>query len=449
MQKSSYQRDVEGSEDEHLLSSWKGQHEQVLVIGIDKPAQYLCLFIPISWIFTFDDKVSEPSNSSFWTMFLLLNAMIGSGILAQAYVFYQAGWLAAAIEYLIIGFLTYTGASFLIEAAVKVNIYSYAELCEHALGSNGKILVEVSVIANNFGCLLSYLLIIGSLLHSVVESVVGHSAAWYTSSIALMLFVSIFIIWPLCLIRVYGHLVVVSTISITAIVVVVLLVTIGGPLTSTDDDSSMTILSLDGILDSIGSIIFAFGYTAIVFHSYNAMSPQKPELFNQVAKRTTLIGGSMCFLVGIVGAYSFQNNTKADILENFSGVLGTIFQLIVIVHLLLYIPGDYLVMRSSLMNLMGRDVRREPNMSYLILSLSLLAIVTLIASILLRLQSDSLALVLDLTGGIAGCMINFLIPGFVARQILWEEDTSIRWKIRALIVAGLLIPLFVIYGSVI
>jgi amino acid permease len=71
---------------------------------------------------------------------------------------------------------------------------------------------------------------------------------------------------------------------------------------------------------------------------------------------TTAVGVAMCFAVGIVGYLSFRDSTETDILENFSGKLGVVFKLLVVVHLILYTPGDYIILRASLFNIFNTKV---------------------------------------------------------------------------------------------
>ena len=95
--------------------------------------------IPNSWIYT----KTAVDNSPNATIILLLNNMIGSGILVQAYVFMESGIISVIIEYLIIGFMTYGGIALLIRAADHVQIFEYSELAHKAYGWPAEKLVDV------------------------------------------------------------------------------------------------------------------------------------------------------------------------------------------------------------------------------------------------------------------------------------------------------------------
>ena len=118
--------------------------------GDDSKDQYVCdsfwLCIPNSWVYT----KTAVDNSPFSTVVLLLNNMIGSGILVQAYVFKESGIISVIVEYIIIGFMTYGGIALLIMSADNVQIFEYSELAHRAMGWPGEKLVDVRLENSNF-----------------------------------------------------------------------------------------------------------------------------------------------------------------------------------------------------------------------------------------------------------------------------------------------------------
>ena len=65
---------------------------------------YFLFCVPISWV---SSKNTNMKNSATATVILLLNSMIGSGILVQAYVFREAGIVVTIVEYAFVGTMTY------------------------------------------------------------------------------------------------------------------------------------------------------------------------------------------------------------------------------------------------------------------------------------------------------------------------------------------------------
>jgi len=67
----------------------------------------------------------------------------------------------------------------------------------------------------------------------------------------------------------------------------------------------------------------------------------------------------MCFMTGLVGYLSFLGDTETNIVSNFDGPVGAVFKVALVVHLILYIPGDFVVMRASLWRLLDTDVAKQ------------------------------------------------------------------------------------------
>eukprot|EP01038_Epipyxis_sp_PR26KG_P009929 gene9929-13357_t len=386
-------------------------------------------------------------NGPTTTIFLLLNTMIGSGILVQAYVFKETGIILSIITYLVISGMTLAGVLILIYSATEVHLYDYATLAFHALGEIGSNIFDISIVLNNAGCLLSYIIIIGTLLKDVVQTYTS-STAFYLNEIFLTVLAMICFVFPICFYRRYGHLSVVSYISIMAISSCMVLIVFVGPAISNNSSDSLTLVSFYGLFNTIGSVVFALGYTTAIFHSYISMEPCDPEVFTLVAIKSTVVGSLMCFVTGLVGYLSFRDSTDSDILQNFTGTIGVVFKLIVIIHLILYIPGDYIIMRCSLLNLLKVDVLSLNNYHFTGITLTTLIIIVTFACILLFYGStSSLSIVLNITGGIAGSLTNFILPGLCGLFILGKHKV-IYIICVSLITVGTAIAVMVIADSI-
>lgn len=107
---------------------------------IDNKSSFFFFFIPYDWIHS--SRVALVNNTPSATVVLLLNNMIGSGILVQAYVFKESGILVVTLEYVIVGIMTYVGIDLLIESADHEQILDYSELAKKALGVYGALAVD-------------------------------------------------------------------------------------------------------------------------------------------------------------------------------------------------------------------------------------------------------------------------------------------------------------------
>jgi amino acid permease len=412
----------------------------------------ICFCIPVEWVVLPEDGHEiQIQNSNVSTLFLLLNTMIGSGIVVQAYVFSQSGITAAIIEYIVIGIMIYLGADMLINVGAATEIYDYSQLTESVLGKYGKFLIDISIVINNAGALLSYILIIGTLFEDIVHTF-SSCSAWYCNIGFLTILPIVCFTIPLCLIRNFGHLAIISYISIGVITSIIFLVLIGGPIHHeyhSNDDTQIMSGSFTGSIRNVGDIIFALGYITAVFHAYTAMQNKSIENFRTVAKVTTASGVGMCFFTGLAGYLSFRDNTETNILLNFTGTVGVIFKLAMIIHLILYIPGDFVIMRHSLWTLFQVDDHHQDNTMFISTTLFTISMITMIA-ILLQLycaNSNALGLVIDITGGIAGSILYFIIPGLLGRKLYIQNNNELYWKSVVLLIFGIWVVILVLISN--
>ena len=83
-----------------------------------------------------------PANSGYLTCFLLLNTMIGSGILNQPYVFYESGVVGGVIGFILSAVLTWIGLLILTDSGIKLGVYNYSACCLSILGPRGEKAVD-------------------------------------------------------------------------------------------------------------------------------------------------------------------------------------------------------------------------------------------------------------------------------------------------------------------
>jgi amino acid permease len=372
-----------------------------------------------------------PTNSALLTGFLLLNTMIGSGILNQPYVFRESGWIGGLAGFFVTAMATWAGLLLLTDAGLHEGAMEYAELASHAFGMHGERLVDVSIIVQSFGSLLGYILIVGTTLAMLLESWGCDSVAcnsFWTTIIAVVLF-----ILPICMLRHFGHLAWLSEFSIAAIAAILILVVVAGPIKHVEDDksSSYHIFSIMGVLRSTGSIVFALSCASANFQAFISTEAQSRNLksWGEITGNAVLIGALMCVVMGIAGYLSFNESTKGMILDNFNTHPYDIFKLLVVIHMIMYIPVNFVIMRYSVVKLFF-NMRSEllSTVSHVVITIALLAATTIIVLILLRLGLASgvaFALILNLTGGIGGKII-LLCAAFPAQHLTLNARFSVN-----------------------
>ena len=158
-----------------------------------------------------------------------------------------------------------------------------------------------------------------------------------------------------------------------------------------------------------------------------------------------VIGTLMCMTTGLVGYLCFQNNTEQNILENFNTPLGAVFKMGLAIHLILFIPGDFVILRMSLYKMFDMDPLTVSNMNFIGTTLGGITTIT-ICAIMMQLYygGNALNIVVDFTGGVSGSIIYAIIPGILG-MTLFKEDTSIHDGISLPLQCQLLIG----FGSIV
>eukprot|EP01031_Cornospumella_fuschlensis_P048213 gene48213-59050_t len=156
-----------GDEDDHLVSQTKallegpGDVEQVAsnyfhsYKDMDERADRASRLS-----FSSSFSAMNPKNSAYLTGFLLLNTMIGSGILNQPYVFRESGVLGGLIGFVLASVATWTGLLCLTAAGIKEDVLEYSNLAKRAFENWGERLVDISIICLTFGSQLGYILVV-------------------------------------------------------------------------------------------------------------------------------------------------------------------------------------------------------------------------------------------------------------------------------------------------
>lgn len=417
-------------------------------------------------------------NSYFASIILLLNNMIGAGFLVQPSVFESSGIIVATLMYIVFSMATFGGSQLLIAMADYSNSQDFSVIVLHALGPVGAALLDVSVIVFYFGAILTYTLMLGSLSQSVVTDIftINDVIPWYISEPAFTVFWTLLVILPCCLARKYGQLVIIAYYSISMALFATLLVCVEGPYFYLNKYKNEPIkwFSPMGGLHSVGSVIFALGFAPAVLHTYSTANTECRTHFTNIALSTTIIGASICYSVGVIGYITFRSSTQADILQNFSGHIATLCKIGVLFHFNFLIPGYFIVMRSSLYHLMQlarnicswqfslstnslertqravhttkeeyfnlEDIADTTPTDFVTVTGMMLLAITATACLVEAFfgqRKTTISYIIDVTGGIAGSIIFFIVPAWCGIRDLHGDR---RWLIQswAILIVGVM-----------
>lgn len=273
----------------------------------------------------------EEGNSEILTSFLLLNSMIGSGILNQPQVFQKSGIIAAIIMFVVSSYLIWLGLNVLIIVGVQRGKFDYSDLAKSVLGNAGERSVNYAIVIGNFTAILSYITVIGGTASDLLIGW-GCNSPGCSVYIATVIFILFFVL-PICLFRIFGHLAWYSVVSMLSIGSVLLLVIIVGPIVGNSNGSS-TLFSR-GCGSQLGSIIFSLSCAFATFHIYMSMKDPSLEKWTRVSRNTVIIGFFMLLSMGLAGYLSFGSETDGLIVNNFEGGYSDFFKVLLILHLVL------------------------------------------------------------------------------------------------------------------
>ena len=351
-------------ESTNLLFSSKEHFQKDRNTLVQSEESFICCgLMKWHWMDSYEYRSIDKRNNFFSTVVLLLNAMVGSGLLVQPYAFKSAGIVGISLEYIIFSILTYWGVEILLTAAENHKVYDFGHLVVLSAGSSyGQFVYDLVIVLGGLGSMLSYVFIIQSLSTNIVSNFYSFSSTTELHALKVVVtVVSFIVITPLCLIRNFGHLSRVSFVSMVAVCTTVLAVLVQGMYsiiirwtnTSTDSSSSgqvvvvVEVFSLSGVFSSLGSVVFAFSFAAALFPALRAGEALLVESPHHVAREslrvTVMLGVLVCFVIGLSGYLSYGSNTQSDILLSFEGVRGILLQAVFAIHLCLVLPADLLV----------------------------------------------------------------------------------------------------------
>lgn len=245
-------------------------------------------------------NVDDIANSASLSMFLLLNAMIGSGILNQPYVFSQSGLIGGVAAFIVAAFFTWGGLMLLTETGISRGVLEYSGLTKKVFGKIGEQAVDFFIVIQAFGSQVGYILVVGQTTTELLNGWGCENAicGQYSTTIG----TTILFVTPVCLLRHLGHLAILSLFSILAIVLCMALVVIGGPVTTKNDEKSdVVIFDVIGMLGSAGSIVFALSCAPANFQAFvsTEKKSQNVPTWTWVTGGAVILGAIMCMIMGI------------------------------------------------------------------------------------------------------------------------------------------------------
>ncbi|KAM5556799.1 amino acid transporter AVT6C-like [Rosa sericea] len=330
-------------------------------------------------------------------VFNISTTMIGAGIMSIPATMKVLGIIPGFIAILVVAVLTEVTVEFMLRYTNSGKSETYAGMVGESFGPLGSISVQVCIIITNLGCLIIYFIIIGDVLCGSTQSggtlhlgmlQEWFGIHWWNSRAYALLFIAIFVMLPLVLLRRVDSLRHTSAISILLAVVFVAICSAmaiyavcKGKAHKLRLFPDFAMVSIFDIFTSIPVVVTSFGFHVNV-HPIRAELGE-PSDMKLAGRISLLICVAIYFSIGFFGYLLFGDSIMADMLVNFdqnsSSTFGQMLNVVVrssyAMHLLLVFPVMNFSLRANIDELLfpNKPVLAESNSRFLILTCVLLS----------------------------------------------------------------------------
>ncbi|XP_077586930.1 putative sodium-coupled neutral amino acid transporter 6 isoform X2 [Stigmatopora nigra] len=380
------------------------------------------------------------------SVFNLMNAIMGSGILGLAYAMASTGIVGFCILLILVSSLAAYSIHLLLKLCDLTGINSYEDLGGRALQKPGKVLVGIAIVIQNVGAMSSYLFILKSELPSAIACFLSSDQsrdAWFEDGRLLLILVTLCVVLPLAILPKIGFLGYTSSLAFFfmlyfSIVIVVKKWSIPCPLpknnnlsigayqVSNSSNSECTpklfVLSSRSAY-AIPTMAFSFLCHTAVLPIYCELDrPSKPRM-----QKVTNIGIGLSFLVYLVSALfgylTFYAHVDSELLLSYDtymprDVMVMTVRLAILVSVLLTVPLIHFPARKAVILLL----RGDAPFSWLIHVTTTVVILGVV--LLLAIFVPDIRNVFGVVGSTTSSCLLFVFPGLFYLKISHENFQS-------------------------
>ncbi|XP_030247263.1 putative sodium-coupled neutral amino acid transporter 6 [Sparus aurata] len=390
---------------------------------------------------------SRAKGASFVSsVFNLMNAIMGSGILGLAYAMASTGIIGFCVLLTAVSSLAAYSIHLLLKLCDQTGINSYEDLGGKALQKPGKVLVGIVIIIQNIGAMASYLFILKSELPAAINSFLNADStgnAWYEDGRLLLIIVTVGVVLPLSMLPKIGFLGYTSSIASLFVVYFVVVVVVKKwsipcplPLNVTTFSTAVQISnSSDSECTAKLFVIsrksaFAIPTMAFSFLCHTAILPIYCELDRPSKKRmqnVTNVSIGLSFLLYVISALfgylTFYAHVDSELLLGYDtylprDIMVMTVRLAILVSVLLTVPLIQFPARKSAMLLL-REGRPFSWLIHIIVTLTILGVVLMMAIFV-----PDISNVFGVIGSTTSSSLLFVFPGIFYLKISSEPLKS-------------------------
>ncbi|PIN20480.1 Amino acid transporter protein [Handroanthus impetiginosus] len=345
------------------------------------------------------DKRSDGGASICGAIFNISTGMVGAGIMSIPATFKVLGVIPSFVVILIISYFVEVTVEFLLKYTRSGESNTYGELMAESFGKFGSVALQVCVMITNLGALIIYLIIIGDVLSGNKSEGTVHLGIlqewfgihWWNSRAFSLLFVVLFVLLPLLLLRRIDSLRHASAISVLLAAFFVAICSamaiyamwVGKtqrPRLVPDFTNGVSVFSL---FTTIPVFATAFGCHVNV-HPIRA-ELGRPSDMSSAVRISLVLCVAIYFAVGFFGYLLFGDSIMAEMLVNFdqtsdsviSTILNDTVRLSYAIHLMLVFPVMNYSLRVNVDELFfpKKPLLAAENIRFLLLTCGLLAFI--------------------------------------------------------------------------
>ncbi|KAL6291160.1 hypothetical protein ACE6H2_008670 [Prunus campanulata] len=345
----------------------------------------------------------EKGASFSGAVFNISTTMIGAGIMSIPATIKVLGIVPGFILILLVALVVEVTVEFLLRYTNSGESSTYSGMVGESFGPWGSIAVQICVIITNLGCLIIYFIIIGDVLCGSQSGGTLHLGIlqewfgihWWNSRAYALLFIALFVMLPLVLLRRVDSLRHTSAVSILLAVVFVVICSAMAiyalckgktqkPRLFPDFAHQVSVFDL---FTTIPILVTGFGFHVNI-HPIRA-ELGKPSDMRSAARISLVISIIIYFSIGFFGYLLFGDSVMDDILVNFDQssdstigqIINDIVRLSYAVHLLFVFPIMNFSLRANIDELLfpNKPILAQSTSRFLPLTFVLLSFTYIVA----------------------------------------------------------------------
>lgn len=384
---------------------------------------------------------NEQRQGTSWyaSIFLVVNAALGAGLLNFPEAYYQSGGLVVGIAVqLVLGVFIIGSMLILIYCAQRHNNATYQDVVFSLCGKNARILCSVTVALYAFGTCVTFFIIIGDQLDKFLSIFPNLHEKWFFDRKFTITVTCVLIVLPLCFPQRIDFLKIPSAVGVLAVLYCVVLVAVKYFTRSDDAEKKYPVDTKAKHWTDVFLVIpvICFGYQChlSLVPIYSCMKRRTLPEFS----KTIFVALLLCFLAYTItaslGYLTFGSSVRADILSCYNptadvlvAVIGIALKMYTTYPILLFVGRAAL--DSVWMDIKSHTpAEMETGEKFRRISI---ASVWFVVSLLLALFAPNIGIVISLLGGLAALFI-FVFPGLCLLQLLLQGYIEVNCPVKEL-----------------